>query len=535
MKLSKIIYLVLLFCFSSKLYAWENVVTHPAITYYAIMSSSTDDYLKTQMRLTNGITTPLYWDYPLDIYTRIRRAQAEPFYPSRLINAWFMTGSMIEDTEENPAPSRKVAPWRPRHHFHDPIRNAGLDNHTDNPNWNAPMWSDWLPLGTSALTWATTGSASYDPFNNHDKWGTARTIFYHAIIEESVDTRQARLAESLMKLGCVMHLLEDMGVPAHTRNDFLHAHYRSGADHGNELEKWAEKKIRWFSIPNEWFPSGWQCQPKVFSKLTDYFDTNTRVPIDYSASFPASSWGLAECTNYQFFSWSTCCRIDNGNLYYFPHPNVWYCSMPYTDDDKNVYIPGYGVDHLAALGFLSEDDKWDPVEQTFIVTVEKVKLDYAKITIPRTIDYVAGLANYFFRGRMAVEKNGWHGDKDVITITNTSYHTDTSHPYVLKGGVFELYWDNQSDVRTKIDEEDFEVKDPADHEIAWSGSSTLEYNQETIAEFVPPAGQGGLRCRRSIGIGLLAGCSVSDKEEDYFKRGTAPLKPRHFTSRLCAR
>jgi len=45
-----------------------------------------------------------------------------------------------------------------------------------------------------------------------------------------------------MRLGCVLHLLEDMGVPAHVRNDFLFAHYRNVVDHGNPLEGWVERR-----------------------------------------------------------------------------------------------------------------------------------------------------------------------------------------------------------------------------------------------------------------------------------------------------
>jgi hypothetical protein len=39
----------------NSLYAWENRITHPALTNEAVGGSSIDSYLKTQTGLTDGI------------------------------------------------------------------------------------------------------------------------------------------------------------------------------------------------------------------------------------------------------------------------------------------------------------------------------------------------------------------------------------------------------------------------------------------------------------------------------------------------
>jgi len=135
----------MLFGLSHKLYAWENKLTHPAITERGIAASTVDAYLKTQVGLADGVSTQLYWDFPQDIKTRIGRGDAKPDQTTRNISEWLRVGSIIEDTEENPDPRRAIAPWRPRHHFHAPIANtgveppnpnAGLDNHTDHLDWD---------------------------------------------------------------------------------------------------------------------------------------------------------------------------------------------------------------------------------------------------------------------------------------------------------------------------------------------------------------------------------------------------------------
>jgi len=98
MKLKYTTLLLVLGLFTS-LYAWENKKTHPAITDNGIAASTIDDYLKTQMGLTDGISTQLYWNFPQDIKTRIDRGKAEPDKTTRNISEWLRVGSIIEDED----------------------------------------------------------------------------------------------------------------------------------------------------------------------------------------------------------------------------------------------------------------------------------------------------------------------------------------------------------------------------------------------------------------------------------------------------
>ncbi len=109
-------------------YGFGNKATHPALTEKAAGMSVIDGYLKRQMGLTDGIQTSLNWDFSsyLDVKKRIKAGGVKPEETTRTVLEWMKTGSNIEDED-----GRIILPSiRPRHHFHDPIRNAGLDNKT---------------------------------------------------------------------------------------------------------------------------------------------------------------------------------------------------------------------------------------------------------------------------------------------------------------------------------------------------------------------------------------------------------------------
>jgi hypothetical protein len=67
-------------------------------------------------------------------------------------------------------------------------------------------------------------------------------------------------------------MIEDMGVPAHTRNDFLFAHYRPPASAGNPFESWVEDQVKANGGDYPWSGSG----PVVFDKSTKYYDETRR-------------------------------------------------------------------------------------------------------------------------------------------------------------------------------------------------------------------------------------------------------------------
>ncbi|OHB56993.1 MAG: hypothetical protein A2Y07_11570 [Planctomycetes bacterium GWF2_50_10] len=477
-----------LICFCQQLYAWENRFTHPAITEKAVKSNGTiiNNYLTTQFGLSDGLSAQLYWNFPSAIEKRLKAGGADPGIKTRTVLEWIKAGSNIEDMDGIRSPT-----WRARHHFYDSIRNSGLDNQTEHPNWSGIAYkaTGWLPIGQSALEWATWGQATQEPTTNDNEWSDARDAFNDALTKTTKAEREESLAMAMLDLGCVLHMLGDMGVPAHARNDFIWGHVMGSVFGGNAFEKWVEKRVQ---ANNNAVPStfmGETVQPVAFSRLDSYWDTEAYTG-QYIGTNPSDNWGLAEATNYQFLSTSTIFRANvNDTKYYFPQPDFAHMETTPTTGYlwyKRAYLKGYGVDHQARKLFIEKYQNNPPPyqpDENSDYTVDDddaIYNDYAKITIPRTINYAAGLANYFFRGKIEAEQTGSSGDIAEITVKNLSKNGDVEQ--VLKGGQWSLYWDDQDGNRVSV-ESTVIILEP-DGTI-WNSESILHHNETTKIEFVP--------------------------------------------------
>jgi hypothetical protein len=287
-----------IFCVCRFAYSWSDVATHAAITDKAVQLSKMDDYLKNRLGIQQGLTA----EFQAVFYPSLeeRMASLEPERTTRSALDWIKTGSQLED--------KTLRQSRSRHHFHDPIRNSGLDNRTDHPEWReyAPAILtnyEFDFTGESALDWAINGTSNKTPTTNMETWNLARGRFYNAMTYTAKSDRDSNMALALLSLGGVTHLLEDMGVPPHARNDSLFGHYRAFYDWGNPLEGWVERQVIANGEQSPWAGTG----PVVFDKLAKYFDAGV-----YAGGYlgdgilpPQDLWGLSECTNYQFLSLST--------------------------------------------------------------------------------------------------------------------------------------------------------------------------------------------------------------------------------------
>jgi hypothetical protein len=512
----------------SKAVAWENKLTHPELTQIAVERSVLvkSDYLQTQFGLVQGLNTKLelMWNFESNLQRRASQERPpEAWGGSELsIEDWIKDGSYFEDVP-NP---------RARHHFHDPIRNTGLNNFISSwtpviilaSKWLYPDYWAFNLEGGSAIKralgcaddWGVWWESEPEYAKGGYNWPNARLYFYNAITVRSEDERKKWLATAFVMLGHVCHLLEDMGVPAHTRNDFVKGHMVGGLytditgakqpwwSGGHPFEGWMEKQIlnNGGAIPNVYL-ARLMTTPPVFARFKDYFDTDicelsgiTQWQGDspgwpgtgFGNPPPEKDWGLSECTNYQFFSYSTI----NGDPFMrqsFPHPAEghtrvdWYLTGP--GGSKQYYRVGYEVPHLDRSTFTNyiANHVGMPLSVNSETTEENhVYEDYAKRTIPRTIDYTTGLINYFFRGRLSVQQIETCCTHAVIRITNIS--EDSSVGQSLKGGMFELYYDDPAGNRAKVT--DFTVFEPAPSNNQWNSASTLAYNQSTEAIFAIP-------------------------------------------------
>jgi len=479
---------VLSFIYQAKISAWENKKTHPALTQkVSDINNLVNSYLQTQLGMSQGLQTQVTWNFPMDVEERLRRGEAQPDLTTRTLLGWMKAGSTIEDEDG------RQWPIGPRHHFYDPIRNSGLNDQNDHPEWRlyASSWSGFDFTGTSSLIWAIQGIAQKEPTVNEQTWNYARQGFYLGLTSNSPAYREACLAIAFVDLGQVLHLLEDTGVPAHVRNDFLFGHYRSIKDYGNPLESWAEDQVKANNnnIPTAWL-TGWTPQLKVFDKISKYWDTGL-----YTGTYiglPSSNWGLAEQTNYQFLSTSTVFGCT-GTLYQFPQP-AESNTIIITESYKR-YFQGYGVQHLAreTYSYYMAVGYYGPV----VAAVAKKTItpdddnnvynDYVRVTIPRTIDYATGLLNYFFRGKLSVDANCTCSECDPTELYITNQSVNTNVNQTLKGGSYELYWDDNVGNRTPVSELTVYDSNDPNRTVLWGDSTTLAKGNSVRARFNKPS------------------------------------------------
>lgn len=477
------------------LYAWEKVYTHPALSQEAANNSQIGAYLQNQLGYAAGLNTQLQIINTTTPFIQdlIDRGMDQSI-TTRSILGWMGEGSKLEDALLRQA--------RSQHHFYDPILNAGLDNRTDHPYWEGlpTIFSPFDLRGESSLFWATVGTSSTGyPTNNQETWSATRNKFYNALVSNTASNRGQFMAETFIALGHILHLLEDAGVPAHARNDFLFAHYRSAItfDWGNPLETWAGRQVDATAnnnIPSNWL-TGWTSQPKAFDKISKYWDTDSNTTT--YIGLPSSTWGLAEQTNYQFLSTSTVFGCE-GTLYQFPNPAESHTTL--TSEQKigeNKYLryyQGYGLQHLARQTYSNyKAYGYSP----YVVTVTKKTItpdddtnvynDYVRVTIPRTIDYASGLINYFFRGKLSVTASCTCAECDPIEIYITNQSVNTNVNQTLKGGSFELYWDDNVGNRTQVSELTVYDSNDPNRTVLWGATTTLPKGNSIRAKFNKPS------------------------------------------------
>ncbi len=154
---------------------------------------------------------------------------------------------------------------RALNHFYDPIRNIGINDYR------------------SAKDWALIDSEA-----NKYTWG--ETIQYYAEGNES---------EAFIGLGHIVHLIEDMGVPDHTRND-QHLPIADSLGGGSPYEGWAmqnKNRDTLRGLGKQYADAG--NITRVFDDLGTYFDF------------------LAKYSNGNFFSKDTIFRQD-----VYPNPKI---------------------------------------------------------------------------------------------------------------------------------------------------------------------------------------------------------------------
>ena len=204
--------------------AFDDVDTHPRITDAAAGKSSLDSRLKDDLALPGGLDTTLI----------------DPSGRPLSVVRWLRRGSTLED----------APPCRARNHFHNPLRPFTSSGVTDLPFFVRDACADTpFAVTRSNVLWGTRfvspvekGPGAGNPFD----WDAARLAFREALIAGTRAEREAALARTFETLGHVAHLIQDLAVPAHVRNDFqAHLqHLNPFAGFGRWTEDGLERFVR---------------------------------------------------------------------------------------------------------------------------------------------------------------------------------------------------------------------------------------------------------------------------------------------------
>jgi hypothetical protein len=412
-KTFQIIVFLLVFCSQGLFsYAYDNETTHPYICGKAVEETIIfNNYLVNNLGLPQGIKTKLFG--------------------SKTIVQWLQSGSLNEDE-----PNCKAS-----NHFHNPLlpwdESFMSDDTTDIGSLIRSYCGtkDW-PFSDrkSNVTWATgylapsPNGAKEGEWGVHEpvNWDTARTYYYaHLtgkdfegnVIAESDYAREISLAWSFEALGHVLHLIQDVSVPAHVRNDFTSHLTFQGIS---------------FYKPKTWFLQPFEYYVQVYGKnitegspadapelenirLTDYWDTDQFTGSNPSTSL---SQGLAEFTNANYLSDSTIPNNSPKPEHQFTYPLIDSLGYQIVEEDigteKRKYIarknpiipplPGQN-DTFACVSLLNKENEIadeNIANLKLWLNDDNVNNTYASELIPRAIGYSSALLEYFFRGTIDI-------------------------------------------------------------------------------------------------------------------------------------
>jgi hypothetical protein len=394
--------MVFLIIMSTPAYSFDNEITHRDLTKNAIEKSNLNKYLIDNLELKGGF---------------------EANIKGRSVIQWLREGAYSED---KPA-------CRAANHFHDPLK----------PWDQSYMSDDTTPLASairyyceqvgwpyverkSNITWATayisrdgpkylvnvySSTSLTAPYN----WDAARGYYYEALTSKNSADRENYFANAFKTVGHVLHLLQDMAVPAHTRNDFqshLIKNNNSFFDRIQPFENYVRVNsgLAASANPSNNFPSF------ANPHLTDFWDTNL-----YDGSNPSDSLsiGLAEFSNANYLSDYTIPNDSPSQEHAFPFPVMSSATYqtchdlePSSPVLKRKYISRKSkgpcppisneraADHFAVVSFLDEDN--GDLSSLTLWLDDNVHNTYAKELLPRAVGYSAGLLNYFFRGTLEI-------------------------------------------------------------------------------------------------------------------------------------
>lgn len=383
--------------------AWESS-THAGLTEAAATSSHLHARL-VELGFAQGLFEPLTIP-PADaaalIATLKRYAPTAGFTPDargrQFALGWLVAGSVIADD-----------PFA-ADHFYDPTSGAGWQGPKRHAAFRILSWmSRWEIFASQGLWDMTRDAVAGEPLpatgvpapdwvaDKANPLGLAGFLdqYAKAVRGKTPGERSRAMAGALVAAGAIVHVLEDMGSPAHVRGDgqaFLDAVGPSRADIGSRFERIAAQAFGRLGVP---------APARVVTRATlrGFFTAGTAGTAPRGAE-P----GLADEIASHWFSEHTlpaATRIGTGGRTVspklarpLPRPphrlNLMAASQAQgttLDDDDGVCLARYQVSH-GVLSFWLDDD---------------CMLDEARAILPEVSSYAAGALDFLFRGELTVK------------------------------------------------------------------------------------------------------------------------------------
>lgn len=248
-----IIILLLIFCSALPSRALE-VETHKAANKYIankntnINGFSLHQYLQKQLGLQKG---------------------SEEFVNDKMIFDWIGDGGEQEDID-----------LRPFNHFLNPLTDKGILAY-----YSALQWA-MLPVGNQE--WRPISS-----------WNDVRDYYFKALTSTDTATRENWFALTFQGVGQIMHLVQDMSVPAHVRDD---KHLKLFGLGGDGYENWMDEEDNRNAIANYVPVISFEHDILFPLNIKNLFDTDRYNGTNPDITTSSNIIGLSEYTNANFLN-----------------------------------------------------------------------------------------------------------------------------------------------------------------------------------------------------------------------------------------
>jgi len=417
--------LILLICFSAEIFAYSQD-THEVISTVAFRASILGT-LSQQGRLAEiGLSAQ-----------RLNGVAADGNYHTRDIQVWVSEGAYDED-----------CCGRFFQHFFNPITQTGLLGFKSSLEWGLEQNQD-IP------------SQDYS-------YKDARDYYRGGLTLSNPTTREHFLAKTFYALGHVIHLLQDLAQPQHTR---VEPHIPFLQPYRSLYEEWTES-LRG-NLPYNNYPDIYPGNRQIFDTPEKFWLAGPATPPSGTTPVKGYGDGLAEFSNYNFLT-----QGHNCNNASFPNPvcdpnqrqtipeiqdlcnnpnqDPVACSVPALNSSLSGSItfqrtaifgpslPSHnGVnDRASTLSIFDpflEDCNWSDCNMPPVWNLNRFNFRRThQFLIPQAIGYSVGLLNYFFRGSIdaSLDANG-----NVIVENSSSENMN---------GTFTLYYDDVNGVRNPV-------------------------------------------------------------------------------------